>query len=180
MEFWSLCAPATCPPTLLPCVEACCGREVGCNSNRLVTLRVMVGTSSSVSPPTTLPTEASRVCNSAPGVELTSSTCCDVPTSSRRLTVYDLPTSITTCDTRNSLNPEWVALNEYVPGGTAGNEYWPELLVSTMRDWFVAASCKTIRAPGTTAPLGSVAVPIRVPVLNDCAERYAAIPASRT
>src|SRR5579862_2313428 len=77
--------------------------------------------------------------------------------------------------TVNSRNPVEFAVIEYVPGGTPGNEYWPAALVTALRATPVDRSFNSTWVAGTSAPLGSVAVPIKVPVLADCPESEAAI-----
>ena len=60
--------------------------------------------------------------------------------------------------------PEIWAFSVYIPGGSAGMTYSPELLVTTSRTALVAALVSVIVTPGTADPLGSTTTPLISPV----------------
>jgi hypothetical protein len=61
--------------------------------------------------------------------------------------------------------PVFIVVTSYVPGGTSGTMYCPCLLETVVRVLFVAESVTVMVAPVIKAPLGSVTVPMIVPLL---------------
>jgi hypothetical protein len=64
-----------------------------------------------------------------------------------------------------SLKPDAFILTEYVPESTASKRYKPSEFVVVERVTFVSKFVSVTAAPETTAPFGSVTVPLTVPRL---------------
>src|SRR5208283_3849585 len=97
--------------------------------------------------------------------EITSTSVLVVPTLSTMLgTVRESPCVMTIPSSCQAANPAALILRVYLPGGTATMAKKPSPLVLATRVSPLAAFLSSTAAPGTVAPVESVAVPLNEPV----------------
>jgi len=79
-----------------------------------------------------------------------------------------------------ALNPSAEKVTSQVPGESSENPYRPFASVLVVCVWPVAALIRVTVAPGTTAPVESVTVPLNAPVVADWAHKEETLPARTT